>query len=188
MIKHSVSIHLITLLHCKDKHLRLGTSLMLFHRQHKAFNGLFCLTAALRYFRVHLKRRNKHFNGHLIKLGVFKALLELTLEESHRDTLINSCCLELFDTIRAVRSFTSFSIERLAQLEIVTLVLDQNHTHEAYRDIFTHLMTTHEALVRQLSETKFAGPAFAGLISRWEMAADTSHKEDQKTLDLSFSK
>lgn len=108
MIKSGISTHLITLLSCKDKHLRLGMSFILF------VNGVirllmvqFCRVAALRYFRVHLKRRNKNFNGHLIKIGVFKALLDLTLEESHRDTLINSCCLELFDSIRAVRSLHS---------------------------------------------------------------------------------
>ena len=37
------------------------------------------IVAALRYFRIHLRRNNKNFMAHLLKQDVFKAILELAL-------------------------------------------------------------------------------------------------------------
>ena len=48
--------------------------------------------AALRYFRIHLRRNNKNFVAHFLKQDVFKAILELALQELDRDTPINSTC------------------------------------------------------------------------------------------------
>ena len=39
---------------------------------------------------------------HLLKQDVFKAILELVLQESDRDTLINSLCQEFLDHMRKV--------------------------------------------------------------------------------------
>ena len=58
--------------------------------------------AALRYFRIHLRRNNKNFVAHLLKQDVFKAILELALQESDRDALVNSSCQEFFDHMRKV--------------------------------------------------------------------------------------
>lgn len=58
-------------------------------------------------------------------------------------------------------------------------------TMELLRDMFTDWITAHEALVRRLFETKFAGLASVGLIARWKMAIDTSRKDKDKDLSLS---
>ena len=60
------------------------------------------IVAALRYFRIHLRRNNNNFMAHLLKQDVFKAILELALQESDRDTLVNSSCQEFFDHMRKV--------------------------------------------------------------------------------------
>ena len=68
--------------------------------------------AALRFFRIHLKNNNRNFLGHLSKLEVFKPIVELSLKESRRDTLVNSSCQEFFEFMRRVSPllFSSSSI------------------------------------------------------------------------------
>lgn len=47
---------------------------------------------ALRYFRIHLHQNPTNSVAHPLKLDVFKAILELALQELDRDTPINSTC------------------------------------------------------------------------------------------------
>ena len=46
---------------------------------------------------------------HLSKLEVFKPIVELTLKESGRNTLVNSSCQELFEFMRRVSPVHYFS-------------------------------------------------------------------------------
>jgi protein phosphatase-4 regulatory subunit 3 len=42
---------------------------------------------------------------HLMKLDVFKPILDLTIQESRRDSLLSASCLEFFEHMRRVRHF-----------------------------------------------------------------------------------
>lgn len=42
-----------------------------------------------------------------MKLDVFKPILELTLQESHRDSLLSGSCQEFFEHMRRVKSISS---------------------------------------------------------------------------------
>ncbi|KAI0035668.1 component of IIS longevity pathway SMK-1-domain-containing protein [Vararia minispora EC-137] len=119
MLTSAISSHVATLLLSKDKHLRLG---------------------ALRYFRNHLKNNNRNFLNHLIKLDVFRPVLDLAAKEAQRDTLVSSCCLEFFDYMKK----------------------------ENIKDVIQHIMLTQETKVKELSESPLAGPYFKNLIDRWE--------------------
>ena len=80
--------------------------------------------------------------NHLIKLDAFKPILELTLRESTRDTLVGSACLEFFETMR----------------------------RENPRQVVAHVMApAHTELVEKLQATKLAGPTFRSLMQRHEM-------------------
>ncbi len=102
MLTSSISSHVATLLSSKDKHLRLGQ--LPSHRFPFCANLLTLshIIAALRFFRIHLKNNNRNFLSHLSKLEVFKPIVELTLKESRRDTLVNSSCQEFFEFMRRV--------------------------------------------------------------------------------------
>lgn len=43
--------------------------------------------------------------AHLIKLDVFKPILDLTIQESRRDSLLSASCQEFFEHMRRVRHF-----------------------------------------------------------------------------------
>ncbi|KAI0309050.1 component of IIS longevity pathway SMK-1-domain-containing protein, partial [Amylostereum chailletii] len=131
MLTTNTSAHVATLLLAKDKHLRL---------------------AALRYFRAHLKNKNRNFLAHLMKVDLFKPILELSLFESRRDTLVNSSCQEFFEYMR----------------------------RENVKEAIAHVMTTQEALVKQLSETRYSGQCFTALIRRWEMNTAPQPLEEEE--------
>jgi protein phosphatase-4 regulatory subunit 3 len=116
----NISSHVATLLSSKDKHLRL---------------------AALRFFRIHLRNNNRNFLTHLSKLEVFKPIVELTVKESRRDTLVNSSCQEFFEFMR----------------------------RENIKDVIAHIMLNYEDRIKELSETRFCGQCFRGFIRRYEM-------------------
>ena len=102
MLTSSISSHVATLLSSKDKHLRLGR--WPFYRSivSNLLTSIPPLVAALRFFRIHLKNNNRNFLSHLTKLEVFKPIVELTIKESRRDTLVNSSCQEFFEFMRKV--------------------------------------------------------------------------------------
>ncbi|KAI0304170.1 hypothetical protein BC826DRAFT_215751 [Russula brevipes] len=120
MLTSSISSHVATLLSCKDKHLRL---------------------AALRFFRIHLKNNNRNFLVHLTKLEVFKPIVELTVKESRRDTLVNSSCQEFFEFMR----------------------------RENIKEVIAHIMLNYEDRIKELSESRFCGQCFRGFVRRFEM-------------------
>ncbi|KAI9507010.1 DUF625-domain-containing protein [Russula earlei] len=120
MLTSGISSHVATILFSKDKHLRL---------------------AALRFFRIHLKNNNRNFLNHLMKLEVFKPIVELTIKESRRDTLVNSSCQEFFEFMR----------------------------RENIKDVIAHIMLNYEDRIKELSETRFCGQCFKGFIRRYEM-------------------
>ena len=58
--------------------------------------------AAFRFFRICVKINNKNYLNHLMKVDVFKPILQLALQESHRDSLLSAACQELFEHMRRV--------------------------------------------------------------------------------------
>ena len=98
MLTSGISSYVATLLSSKDKHLRLG---QLSSHSSRDLNPRFS-AAALRFFRMHLKNNNRNFLNHLVKLETFKPIMELTIKESYRDTLVSSSCQEFFDFMRRV--------------------------------------------------------------------------------------
>ncbi|KAG9317314.1 component of IIS longevity pathway SMK-1-domain-containing protein [Chiua virens] len=131
MLSSNISVRVAALLNVRDKHLRL---------------------AAFRFFRICLKINNKNFLAHLIKLDVFKPILELTLQESHRDSLLSASCQEFFEHVR----------------------------RENIKDLVTHCMTVHGDVVRKLSETRLGGPRFSAFVRRWEINIEPPPKEEVK--------
>ncbi|EGN92042.1 hypothetical protein SERLA73DRAFT_117880 [Serpula lacrymans var. lacrymans S7.3] len=131
MLSSNISVRVASLLNARDKHLRL---------------------AAFRFFRVCLKMNNRNFLNHLMKLDVFKPILELTIHESRRDSLLSASCQEFFEHIR----------------------------RENIKDIIHHCMTKHEALVRKLAESQLGGPRFSSFIRRWEMNMEPPPKEEER--------
>ncbi|KAH7916787.1 component of IIS longevity pathway SMK-1-domain-containing protein [Hygrophoropsis aurantiaca] len=79
ILASNISARVATLLSVRDKHLRL---------------------AAFRFFRVCLKINNRNVMNHFIKLEVLKPILDLTTQESRRDTLLSASCQEFFDHMR----------------------------------------------------------------------------------------
>jgi protein phosphatase-4 regulatory subunit 3 len=88
MLTSSISSHVATLLSSKDKHLRLGWWPFYCSIVSNLLTSIPHLVAALRFFRIHLKNGNRNFLSHLTKLEVFKPIVELTIKESRRDTLV----------------------------------------------------------------------------------------------------
>ncbi|KAF8138310.1 component of IIS longevity pathway SMK-1-domain-containing protein [Boletus edulis] len=128
MLSSNISTRMATLLSARDKHLRL---------------------AAFRFFRICLKINNKNFLAHLIKLDVFKPILQLTLQESHRDSLLSASCQEFFEHMR----------------------------RENIKDLISHCMTVHRDIIRKLSETRLGGPRFSAFVRRWEINVEPLPKE-----------
>jgi len=120
MLTSNISSNVATLLSSKDKHLRL---------------------AALRFFRIHLKNNNRNFLTHLSKLEIFKPIVELTIKESRRDTLVNSSCQEFFEYMR----------------------------RENIKDVIAHIMLNYEDRIKELCESRFCGQSFRGFLRRYEM-------------------
>ncbi|KAF8559134.1 DUF625-domain-containing protein [Imleria badia] len=131
MLSSNISVRVATLLSARDKHIRL---------------------AAFRFFRICLKINNKNFLAHLIKLDVFKPILELTLQESHRDSLLSASCQEFFEHMR----------------------------RENIKDLINHCMTVHRDIIYKLSETRLGGPRFSAFVRRWEINVEPLPKEEAK--------
>ncbi|KAG1782983.1 component of IIS longevity pathway SMK-1-domain-containing protein [Suillus placidus] len=79
MLSSHISTRMASFLKARDKHLRL---------------------AAFRFFRICLKVNNPNFMIHLMKLDVFKPILDLTIQESRRDSLLSASCQEFFEHMR----------------------------------------------------------------------------------------
>ncbi len=88
-----------TLFKAKDKHLRhckpLSSSSFSFKTN--------VLLAAFRIFRLLLKQGNPNSHTQIMKHGILKPILDLTIKESLRDNLLSCSCQEYFDHMRKVR-------------------------------------------------------------------------------------
>ena len=124
----NISSHVATLLSSKDKHLRLGQSPSY---PSIRLNLFITLVAALRFFRIHLKNNNRNFLTHLTKSEVFRSIVELTLKESRRDTLVNSSCQEFFEFMR-----------RVCRLQILSLRTYSSHCRRISRTLLLILCLT----------------------------------------------
>lgn len=105
-----------------------------------------------------------------MKLDVFKPILELTLQESHRDSLLSASCQEFFEHMRRVKSFHDFFTSKFT-----------SHLQENVKDIINHCMAVHGDIVRKLSETRLGGPRFSAFIRRWEINVEPLPQEETKT-------
>ncbi|KAI6034555.1 component of IIS longevity pathway SMK-1-domain-containing protein [Pisolithus microcarpus] len=132
MLSSNISTRVATLLSARDKHLRLS---------------------AFRFFRICLKLNNKNFFNHLLKLDVFKPILDLALQESHRDSLLSASCQEFFEHMR----------------------------RENMKELINHCMTKHEAVVRQIAITPTGGARFSAFIRRWEINVEPPPKEETQS-------
>ncbi|KAG9046347.1 Platinum sensitivity protein [Serendipita sp. 407] len=112
--------------------------------------------AALRFFRTCLRLNNNNVLNHLIKHNIFSPILELTKRESSRDNLLSSCCQEFFEHLR----------------------------RENYKDVISHIMKGHDALVRQLATSLIVGQRFQGLIQRWDMNNEPPPRQEPKPVQL----
>ncbi|OJA07985.1 hypothetical protein AZE42_01086 [Rhizopogon vesiculosus] len=94
-----------------------------------------------------LRARDKH-----LRLDVFKPILDLTIQESRRDSLLSASCQEFFEHMR----------------------------RENIKDPIHHCMTKHEPLVRQLAASPLCGHRFMSFIRRWEMNVEPPPKEESQ--------
>lgn len=131
MLSSHISARMASFLKARDKHLRL---------------------AAFRFFRICLKVNNPNFMIHLMKLDVFKPILDLTIQESRRDSLLSASCQEFFEHMR----------------------------RENIKDPINHCMTKHESLVRQLAASPLSGHRFMSFIRRWEINIEPPPKEESQ--------
>lgn len=132
MLSSNISTRVATLLSARDKHLRLS---------------------AFRFFRICLKLNNKNFFNHLLKLDVFKPILDLALQESYRDSLLSASCQEFFEHMR----------------------------RENMKELINYCMTKHEAVVRQIATTPTGGARFSAFIRRWEINVEPPPKEETQS-------
>ncbi|KIM63610.1 hypothetical protein SCLCIDRAFT_1214004 [Scleroderma citrinum Foug A] len=132
MLSSNVSTRLATLLSARDKHLRLS---------------------AFRFFRICVKINNKNYLNHLMKVDVFKPILQLALQESHRDSLLSAACQELFEHMR----------------------------RENIKEPINHCMTKHDAIIQQLAAMPLGGPRFMAFIRRWEINIEPPPPEEVHT-------
>ena len=58
--------------------------------------------AAFRFFRACVKLNNPNMFTHFFKQEIFLPILNITAEESRRDTLLSASCQELFEYMRKV--------------------------------------------------------------------------------------
>ncbi|KZT70333.1 DUF625-domain-containing protein [Daedalea quercina L-15889] len=131
ILSSNIATRVASLLTARDKHLRL---------------------AAFRFFRACVKLNNNNMFNHFFKHDIFQPILDITAEESRRDTLLSASCQELFEYMRK----------------------------ENMKDAIDHCMTVYETRVRVLAENPLLGPRFHNFIRRWEMNNAPPPPEDRK--------
>lgn len=99
ILSSNISPRIASLLSSRDKHLRLGTS-----DCSAAVLSLIISIAAFRFFRICLKLNNGNLIKHFIKNDIFTPIIKLTIQETRRDNLLSSSCLEFFEHMRRVSS------------------------------------------------------------------------------------
>ncbi|KAJ7639366.1 component of IIS longevity pathway SMK-1-domain-containing protein [Roridomyces roridus] len=108
--------------------------------------------AAFRIFRMLLRLNNANVQAQLMKLDVFKPILDLTYLESRRDNLLSCSCHEYFDFMK----------------------------RENMKDLIKFCMTRHEGDIRKLIETPLGRERFTLFVKRWEMNNEPPPEESKQ--------
>ncbi|KAI0717949.1 component of IIS longevity pathway SMK-1-domain-containing protein [Fomitopsis betulina] len=138
ILSSNVATRVASLLTARDKHLRL---------------------AAFRFFRACVKLNNHNMFNHFFKHEIFLRVLNITAEESRRDTLLSASCQELFEYMRK----------------------------ENMKEAINHCMTVYGGKVRALAENPLLGPRFQNFIRRWEMNNASPPPEEEKKAESPIS-
>lgn len=67
------------------------------------------ILGALRFFRVCVSKTDEFFNQNLLKHNILESTIRVLLDTDGRDCLLNSACLDFFETIRKVHKRRSNS-------------------------------------------------------------------------------
>ncbi|CAO1623398.1 unnamed protein product [Sympodiomycopsis kandeliae] len=100
VITSEIGTHVGSLLHAKEKHMRL---------------------AAIKFFRTCLSTNNQFMTRHFAKHGIFDSLLALLQRESTRDNLVLSACLEFFVSVNVQPSLKSHLISEPQRTRVISL-------------------------------------------------------------------
>nr|XP_019014382.1 uncharacterized protein I206_00464 [Kwoniella pini CBS 10737]OCF53163.1 hypothetical protein I206_00464 [Kwoniella pini CBS 10737] len=120
VLSNPISKKIVNLLYIKDKPLR---------------------HAALRYIRACLKTSNHFMHRYYVKNDLFLPLIELLEEESVRDNMMSSACMDVLELIR----------------------------RENLKTIINHLFDSYRERIDKLSSRAFLRKYIAGLRNRWEI-------------------
>lgn len=115
VITSVIAAHVGSLLFAREKHMKL---------------------AAVRFFRACIGSNNQFTNRHFIKQEIFAAVLTLTEQESKRDNLVLSACLDLFDHI----------------------------ARERMKPLMDHLLKEHGVRLAELADGEYTGKVFSALL------------------------
>lgn len=98
ILSSNIATRVASLLTARDKHLRLGMLPQQIDPELHVDGNL----AAFRFFRACVKLNNPNMFTHFFKQEIFLPILNITAEESRRDTLLSASCQELFEYMRKV--------------------------------------------------------------------------------------
>lgn len=101
ILSNPISRKIVSLLYIRDKPLRHGEYNFIAHENSADF-----LSAALRFVRACLRTPNHFIHRYFTKNDLLSPLLDLLEEESARDNMLSSACMDVLDLIRKVRSPT----------------------------------------------------------------------------------
>ena len=108
ILSSNIATRVASLLTARDKHLRLGMLPKQIDPEHHIDDNL----AAFRFFRACVKLNNPNMFTHFFKHEIFLPILDITAEESRRDTLLSASCQELFEYMRKVRDSRRLTMRR----------------------------------------------------------------------------
>lgn len=112
--------------------------------------------------------------NHFFKHEIFLRVLNITAEESRRDTLLSASCQELFEYMRKVCGRDTRCIATRRSLPSST------SSQENMKEAINHCMTVYGGKVRALAENPLLGPRFQNFIRRWEMNNASPPPEEEK--------
>lgn len=115
VITSEIGTHVGSLLHAKEKHMRL---------------------AAIKFFRTCLTTNNQFMTRHFAKHGIFDSLLALLQRESNRDNLVLSACLEFFVSVNVQPSLKSHLNSEPCRTRVVSLASNK-YTSKCFTNLLT---------------------------------------------------
>ncbi|WRT63528.1 uncharacterized protein IL334_000433 [Kwoniella shivajii] len=133
ILSNPISKKVVNLLYVKDKPLR---------------------HAALRYIRACLKTPNHFIHRYYVKNDLFLPLLELLEEETTRDNMMSSACMDVLELIR----------------------------RDNLKTIINYLFDTYRERIEQLTSRAFLRKYILGLRNRWEINNEPQPPVQQPTL------